>query len=303
MWLLFLLLIPLFLLIYAVWIAPRLLSIRALHLPLDSELGGLKIAQLSDIHLGKNPSPRYLNRVLSAVHAFKPDLIVLTGDFINYSQLTREEELRSFLKALQAPLGTLAVLGNHDYEKPIIIDEKSGEYTLLSGDRKAFKTGVKSLFCPPPINGQFSSSIQGLQPHPQLLQLLSDCSVKLLRNETTLINDKVAVTGAGEHSAKDINYDSLTDPQKRFHLLLCHNPDGIAAWKGPDFDLALAGHTHGGQINLPYLWRHFTLMEYPQYRSGVIREGSKTTYVSSGLGSSVPIRLFSRPELTLITLP
>jgi hypothetical protein len=89
-----------------------------------------------------------------------------------------------------------------------------------------------------------------------------------------------------------------------FHLLLSHNPDvfPVAARKG--FDLTLAGHTHGGQVNFEILEQQLNVARfYTPYTYGLYREASRAIYVTSGIGTvGVPMRLGAPPEVALIKL-
>jgi predicted MPP superfamily phosphohydrolase len=88
------------------------------------------------------------------------------------------------------------------------------------------------------------------------------------------------------------------------NILLSHNPDvfPVAASKG--YDLTIAGHTHGGQVDVEILHQHFNIARYyTPYVLGLYHEGASSVYVSSGIGTiGVPIRLGAPPEVSLIHL-
>jgi predicted MPP superfamily phosphohydrolase len=87
-------------------------------------------------------------------------------------------------------------------------------------------------------------------------------------------------------------------------ILLCHNPDAIETIRNTDVDFMMAGHTHGGQINLPIYGPPVVYSKFGnRYASGLFHEGKTTMYVNKGIGVSVfPARFFARPEITLFTL-
>lgn len=258
---------------------------------LPSAFHNFTILHLSDIHFSQKPSSA-LGRAARLVETLKPDCIILTGDFLCYSQLPNSKELAEFLSSFKAPFGSYAVLGNHDYSayvsfgtegKSIVLDKS---LSLLSRFKKA----------PVPPD---------LPPHEELLFLLSQSPFTLLRNETIQLHKEGAslnITGLGDWFALDSKPDrafQTWDP-KSPGLVLCHNPmsaEDLLSYPG---DLILAGHTHGSQINIP-LFRDL-LLQKKEFRRGVIPIGNKKLFISRGLGSHIHFRLFSRPEISLLTL-
>ncbi len=87
-------------------------------------------------------------------------------------------------------------------------------------------------------------------------------------------------------------------------ILLAHNPDAIETIKQTDVDFVMAGHTHGGQISLPFFGPPVTCSKFgSRYVAGLFREGKTIMYVNKGIGvSGFPVRFFARPEITLFTL-
>ena len=85
-------------------------------------------------------------------------------------------------------------------------------------------------------------------------------------------------------------------------IILTHNPD-TAPVKGLSRRFIFSGHTHGGQVNLPYMWRRFTVLENMRFKKGLFKEHGKWIYVNRGIGSAIiPFRWFSPPEILLATL-
>ena len=86
-------------------------------------------------------------------------------------------------------------------------------------------------------------------------------------------------------------------------ILLCHNPDAIETIRNTDVDFVMAGHTHGGQVNLPLYGPPVVYSKFGnRYAAGLFYEGKTTMYVNKGIGVSVfPVRFFARPEITLFT--
>src|SRR5690606_22728131 len=105
----------------------------------------LKIVQFSDLHFSKNLSDAFLRRLTSKILKQSPDIIVFTGDFLCYSKLTNEDRLKKFLNSLSAPFGCYAVLGNHDYESFVSVNEE-GEYDVIENSTSTLIKGFKRLF-------------------------------------------------------------------------------------------------------------------------------------------------------------
>jgi len=202
------------------------ISISIQNLP-DS-LEGLRIVQLSDIHLGSwlNVSP--LRKAVEQVNALKPDIIVFTGDMVNYSTA----EVRGFestLAGLKAPLGIYAILGNHDY----------GDYVSWNTDEEKEKN---------------------LQ---QLVAFYNSMGWILLRNETSVIErngGSILLAGVENWSATarfrkygDLHQTMKGAGLKDVNILLSHDPthwEAEVSERFPEFDLTLSGHTHGMQMGI-----------------------------------------------------
>ncbi|HXF28822.1 MAG TPA: metallophosphoesterase, partial [Chlamydiales bacterium] len=124
--------------IIGIWprfIEPRLLftTEKTLAIPtLAAELSGLKLLHISDLHYSSYTSRNFLERILARIQQLQPDLIVFTGDCITYAELEDEALLKEFLTQLSlvAPLGTYAVLGNHDYSDYVSLGD-DGTYRLI----------------------------------------------------------------------------------------------------------------------------------------------------------------------------
>ncbi len=221
----------------------------------------IRIAHLTDTHVG-NPDMRRarLEAIVAQVNALKPDLIVLTGDYhggklLDWPRTRLEEGLEPFAR-LQAPLGVIAILGNHD--------ESYWTRKLLAG--------------------------QG--------------SPKLLVNSHVDIGPLV-IAGVDSAVRRPDLYKAVAGiAPGRPVLLLLHEPVQLLWQKAPRPMLALAGHTHGGQIILPFIGNIGDVItgKEPCPR-GLCTLNGQRVFVSSGVGTSwVPIRYGVPPEIALITL-
>lgn len=297
--------------IVGIWprfIATRLLSTTHLEIPIASPaLDGLRILQISDLHIKPSMPAFFLDKIRRKVQELSPDVIVFTGDFLSYAILDQPERLQQFLNGLKAPYGCFAVLGNHDYQNYISIGEDGSYHAFSSQPTNALKKGFKRLFSISNITGKVDRTAHTTPPHAQLLKLLEKTPFQLLHNATKTIpikNGFLNICGLGEHTAgRCLPDEAFKDYDPNFPgVILLHNPDGVPSLKKFPGNLVLCGHTHGGQVNLPGLTKKFMLVENPHLKRGLFFVDNKWIYVNRGLGSVMPFRWFSRPEITLIKL-
>lgn len=220
------------------------------------------VALLSDLHVGSlSMDKARLARIVAQVNALHPDLVVLAGDFIAGHTPADADAAPQLapLGGLTAPLGTVAVLGNHDYwtdPARVAATLSHAGVTLLANT--AVKRG-------PLVIG-------GIDDEP---------------------------TGHDRMGATVVAMRSLPGAK----LLLGHSPDSAPAMP-TDIALMLAGHTHCGQIVLPFAGAVHTASRYGRrYACGVVREGARIVVIGAGLGTSVlPFRLGAPPGLWLVRL-
>ncbi len=291
------------------YIEPKLVFTTNLKLPipnLPKALHNLRILQISDLHLHNGMSDAFMQKVANKIQAYHPDIITCTGDFLCHGLLKAPERLRHWLQKLQAPYGCYAVLGNHDYAGYIAINAQ-GEYDLLPAPSSTVFSGFKRLRPSCKLTKTTTTRARQVPLNRELLALLNDTPFKLLHNNTLTVpikGSKLNISGLGEYM------QGSCDPQAAFKnydtdypgIVLLHNPDGFSLLKNTPGDVVLCGHTHGGQINLPWLWKKFTRIENLQYKQGLFKVDGKWLYVNRGIGSVLPLRCFSPPEILLCTL-
>jgi predicted MPP superfamily phosphohydrolase len=255
------------------WWEPQRLVVTSAELKLPGwprELSGLRVALLSDLHIG---SPFWdlpaLDRLVARTNAEKPDLVLLAGDYqindVPGGVFVEAEGIAKGLGRLRAPLGVYAVLGNHDWWN-------DGERT-----RRAFEqNGVHVL----------EESAQQLTHGGAAFYIVG------LADQLT------------RPSAPKAAFDQV--PAGAPTLLLVHEPDVFESFArlGVSPSLTLAGHTHGGQVWLPLLGRRVVPSSYGErYAYGHVVENGRHLYVTSGVGTSVlPVRFLVPPEIALLTL-
>jgi predicted MPP superfamily phosphohydrolase len=240
------------------WLRTRVLEVPFPDVP--AELDGLRIAHLSDFHLGA-PSRglRAVREAVDWVAERRPDLVCVTGDLLSRRSGMRE------LERLLARLGPcFVVLGNHDFaDSPDPFSQRI--------DREAVER----------IEGP---------------TLLTDESITVdLRGRQV----QIVGVDPRSYARREARPDTLTDESADLRILLCHFP-GIVRRIPDVFHLILAGHYHSGQIVLPYPGGRLRLAHLrARDIEGVYEYGSTRLHVSPGLGTTfLPFRLFARPEVT-----
>lgn len=298
--------------IIGIWprfIEPNILLTSKLKLPIPHihpSLKGIKILQISDLHLNSSTSNHFLQKLLKKSQALKPDLIVFTGDFLCYAQLNDPQRLQTLLSKFHAPYGCFAILGNHDYNACVSINHQ-GDYDIIrpvaSSLGRAFSRLIENIT----LTKNITDAARNIPLNINLLNLLKQTPFHLLHNETALIPIKdtfLNITGLGEYMLDRLDAENAFKNYNKGYpgITLLHNPDGIPSLKNYPGNIILCGHTHGGQVNLPWMWKKFTLLENMQFKKGLHQINDKWAYINRGIGGAMPFRWFSPPEILLLTL-
>lgn len=289
------------------FIEPKTLSITQKDLFIDpkyKDLDGLKILHLSDLHLHLKTSSYFLRKVQRQVQLLQADLIVFTGDFICYSNVDDSQRLQNFLKTFQAPYGCYACLGNHDYGRYATVKKTQSSLDKIT---PIWSRIFYEFFHRKPADFAYKKQEVPIEINKKLLEILKNSPFRVLNNETLLIEvgkGKLNMTGLGDLWAHHFN------PKKAFKdydalwpgIVLSHNPDTCISLANYPGDIIFSGHTHGSQVNLPYVGIHTINLEHKQFKRGLVPYKNKMVYVNRGIGSHFPFRWFSKPEILLATL-
>ncbi|NLF10531.1 MAG: metallophosphoesterase [Anaerolineaceae bacterium] len=253
---------------YALVLEPGWLQVKRVPVVLPGlppALDGLSIAHLTDLHWGRYTGLREIRAAVDAANALEPDLVVLTGDYV-LGSAAYAEPCGAELAALRAPLGVYAVAGNHDYWTDI---------TTVGG-------------------------------------ALAAAGLPLMRNEARRLEVAGSVLWLAGLDDVYEGHDDLESalapvPPGEPVLLLVHEPDfavraALAPWS---ILLQLSGHSHGGQVCLPFVGPPILPWLGRIYPAGLqaVAGASLQVYTNRGVGvTSPPVRLNCRPEVALLTL-
>jgi predicted MPP superfamily phosphohydrolase len=241
---------------------------------LPADFNGLRIAQLSDIHMDEFTEPFFLRHAIDLINQMQPDMVVLTGDYVSFGfssikyAVGAAWQCANILREIRCrPL--YAVLGNHDLqvgEEEVTSALRANNITVLRNACLPIERKGKRIWLAgtdDPVNGQ-----------PDL-DLAVPASIRNVPNEPV--------------------------------VMLSHAPDYVdhllAHPAGKSVRLMLSGHTHGGQVCLPLIGPLWLPILGRKYIDGWFRFGDLQLYVNRGFGTmSLPFRLNCPPEITLITL-
>jgi hypothetical protein len=233
---------------------------------LPNQLVGKTLMQISDIHVGNRFDYNYIIESFKKAQEFKPDYVVYTGDFVNYENEQQFSQLSEVLPyAVKGTLGTVGVLGNHDYGENW--SQQSVADTITT---QLTNAGITIL-------NNTQTEIEGLN--------------------FIGLDDYWGLNFAPEKVMK--NYQ----PTKA-NIVLCHNPDvcDLPVWNNYK-GWILAGHTHGGQCKPPFLKAPMLPVKNKRYGQGEIDLfDGRTLYINRAIGHLWQVRFNVRPEITLFTL-
>jgi len=230
----------------------------------------IRIVQLSDLH-GAWFGPEQ-TRLAAHVRAENPDVIALTGDFIDVRH--DERAAASLLEALADIAPVYFVPGNHEY--------------------RAMRAGT----------GAYERLLQAIGQMGNV-HILRGETVPLGEGAALTGADERDFAG-GEEEYRGYIGDLSVQSDERYNILLAHRPIFFDDYAAAGFELTLAGHVHGGQFRLPFAGGVFTPDEgfFPEFDAGLYEhESGARMYINRGLGNSAfPLRLFNRPEIAVIEI-
>jgi predicted MPP superfamily phosphohydrolase len=253
---------------YGTFIERTNFHVRELDMPIPNlalDLDGLRILQLSDIHMGAFLNERELAKVVDAGMEHRAHLAVITGDLISMPGDPLDACIRQ-LARMKTDAGIFGCMGNHERYA------QAEDYC----EEAAARAGIKFL----------------------------RKEARILRFGGAALN-LAGVDHQSHHGGREYltAVGNLTQPNA-FNLLLSHNPDVLPVAARQGWDLMLSGHTHGGQINVEFLDQSITPARFlTPYIYGAYREQNTAAYVTRGIGSiGIPARIGAPPEITILRL-
>lgn len=257
---------------YAREIEPKLLDINRhaiAHSHIPKSFDQFKMIQFSDTHLGFQYTLKQLEKLIDRINSLNPDIIFFTGDLMDEpNKYKNSEQIIPILLKLNAPFGKFAVYGNHDHG--------------------GYGTDIY-------MNIMNKSGFILLQNDSHEIQLLDHSRIHIIGLDDAMLG-KPDLTKA---------MDGI--PLDTYKILLAHEPDLAEMGVGQGIHLQLSGHSHGGQVKIPFFGALITPPYSELYYEGFYELGSSqepmTLYVNRGLGTTrLPFRFLSKPELTVFTL-
>ena len=257
--------------LYTTYISSKIITVkeeRIISEKLPSNFDGLKIIQISDIHYGSTIFMDDIKKLVSLVNRRNPDLVVFTGDLINkgYKINSKEQEnLIKQLKKIKSTIGKYAIMGEEDTDQFTTIMNQS-EFTILNNDY-------------------------------DLIYKDSNTPILLIGLSSSISNNININQG----------YEYFTQPTHNsniYTITLLHEPDNVDEITASyQTDLFLAGHSHNGQVYIPYIGGLFRKEGAEHYINDFYQLENSKLYISSGIGTTGNgFRLFCRPSINFFRL-
>jgi predicted MPP superfamily phosphohydrolase len=254
-------------LIYPCFLEPRWLDVthRRVALARKPERP-VRILHISDLHASIFVPLSMIDHAVTLGLAQKPDLICVTGDFITHREGFDPGAYAGVLQRLSAAAPTFAVLGNHD-------------------------------------GGEWARYRMGYRDHKLVERILEDSRIELLHNRS-MKSHGLTLVGVGDLWSDEIRsgraFSGVNGAAPL--VLLAHNPDSKDVLRARPWDLMVSGHTHGGQVIVPFEGTRYAPVKDKRYVAGLKAWGTRQIYVTRGVGNVGGVRFRCRPEVSVLTV-
>lgn len=226
---------------------------------INEDFDGLKVVHFSDLHYKRIITKTRIEEIINEINLINPDLVIFTGDLIDNDSKITEEDIKYLKETLSK------------------INSKYGKYAVIG-------------------NHDYSIEIEKLR------EIYNDSNFNLLENNYDYIysknNNKIYIAGisTGEFDEEIIN--NMNIDENIYKILLLHEPDFIDRLLNINANLALSGHSHNGQVNIPYIKELFLPKNAKKYYEEYYKVNNTEFYISNGIGvSRYNFRLFNTPSI------
>ncbi len=233
---------------------------------LPDSFNGLKVVHFTDLHYNSTVNKNVLENIVKKINNLKPDIVVFTGDLVSEEDLLTDKDISDIItlfNEINCTIGKYTIKGNHDYHN---------DYFNKVFDQTDF--------------------------------IFLDNTYDLIYYKD---NSPILINGIGSSIKGDSNIDKAYIPQTEqdlFTITLVHEPDTLDdILLKYRVDLCLSGHSHNGQIRLPFIGALTTIEGAKKYDDAYYKVNKTDLYVSGGLGTSIfKLRLFNRPSINFYRL-
>lgn len=231
----------------------------------------LKLVQFSDTHIKPDFTAKNFEKVVDLINQQNPDIVVFTGDLYDHAQkYSDNQNIINLLQKIKANHLKLAVYGNHDY------------FNVRSKDQG------KSL---------------------NYSEIMKQGGFRVLKQTSEIFEikgKKIFVAGLeNDRSKTPKKFANPNNKNADYNILLCHQPFLYEPYKNYNYNLILCGHTHGGQINIPFISKILARENNSNFFAGLYDLGeNKKLYTNIGIGTTrISARFRAVPEISVFSLP
>lgn len=226
---------------------------------ISNDFDGIKIIHFSDIHYKRIITKDRIDKIINEINLINPDIVIFTGDLIDQDSNIEEDDITYLKEALSK------------------INAKYGKYSVIG-------------------NHDYSIDIEVLR------SIYKESNFNLLENSYDIIygknNNKLYIGGISTGAFSDTVLTKMNYNEECYKIIILHEPDYTDEIISLNPNLILGGHSHNGQVNIPYLKKYFVPTGSKKYYDEHYLVNSINLYISSGIGvSRYNFRLFNHPSI------
>lgn len=232
---------------------------------LNDDYDGFKIVHFTDLHYGSTIFLEELKNVVNEINKQNPDIVIFTGDLVESGVDLSDEELNKMineLKRINPKIETLAVDGNHDYNNHDYFEKtmEALDWHVLNNTYEFVYGNSKT----PIVFVGLKDLMYGKQDYENAFSFINEIDEEL------------------------------------YTIVLAHEPDQVMEFSNYNFDLVLSGHSHLGQVRIPFIGALYTPVGAKKYYDEYYKVNNADLYISGGIGTStIKFRFFNKPSINL----